>query len=123
MLSAVVNDVVGIRLRTRFRYDVGLRQLTLFLIRNAADCDESHISMPGHDPLNLRGVNVVACRQNHVFFAVYNKNTAVLIHRGDIACVQPAVWFNGVPSGLLVAVVTLHDHTALDHQLADLSYR
>ena len=78
--------------------------------------------MAGNNAVDLRGRDVKAGGQNHVFLAIDDKNATIFVHRCDIAGMQPAIGFNSFPGSLLVAVIAQHHDAALDHQLTHLTY-
>ena len=70
--------------------------------------------------VHLAGVHVVAAHDNHVLFAVYYIEVAVIVHGCQVARVQPAI---AQCAGAFVgpAPVAVHDLRALHDQFAHLA--
>src|SRR4051812_12106975 len=106
----------------RLEYDVGLGEFTFDLVGNSGDRGQGDCRVHAQDTLDLCGVHVEAGSQDHVGFAIDDREIAVLVHRCDVARVQPAIRFDGGSCRVRISVVAVHHHRAAEHQLTSLTW-
>ena len=123
VLAAVRDELLAGDLRRGLEDDVGLRELALRLVRDSADRGERDCRVGAQDALDLGRIDVEAGGEDHVLHPVDDREVAVLVHRRDVAGVQPAVRLDRRGRALLVAVVAEHHERPAEHQLAALADR
>src|SRR5690242_4637957 len=77
-----------------------------------------NFGMVGKYAFDLRGIDVVTGGDDRVLQPIDDKYMTGVVHRCDIAAVQPAVRLDRGRSRRLILVVAGHDDGAVDHQFA-----
>ena len=115
MLFAVLEDLaldIVRGLHARAQHHVGLDLLHLVGVFDADDAAVQHLFVAVDDVLELRGIDVVAGGDDHALDALAEVDEAVLVHRAQVAGVQPdaAVGMLAQGHGRLLGVVYIAEH-------------
>ncbi len=113
--SAAVTVASGLQ------YDVGLGEFALGVVGNSGDRGEGDVGMHAQDTFQFSGVDVEAGGQDHVGLAVDDGEVTVVVHRGDVAGMQPSVAVDRRVRRRLVAVVAVHHHGPAEHEFTTLA--
>ena len=89
--------------------DEGHADLAEPFVAHTDDRRLGHGRMRVENPLDLGWIGVEPTDEEHVFLAVRDGKTSVLVEPADVAGVQPAVGVDGLRGGRRILEVALHD--------------